>query len=456
MARPTHTKDKANIRAPKTELLDNSKGLGKILAEIEPVHEKGYYRSRFLRFFKRYFLQHAGQIFLYFLVVSALSIFTYVVSLPQRYDLKVGDVSPVDITSTRDIVDRETTQRRAEQASLNIPQVYARSVEEAEAAVARVQLFYALVDQTRSELKEAATPTETTAATTQSSTTTASNSTTVSSPTTVSSQAGGGGGELETTPSSVSESTIIETLTEAPSISLTYTPAQIETYSAVLMQRIRASLGYELLTQHATMLVSLEDSFYQSIKEQSITMAQQIMAEPLDRDGLNTQIEARVAALTNSVTLYKNEYATVGNVLSALLKPNVMLDDAATATARETEISRIMNSPTMIPAGTRILNVGDVIDTTTYNYLTELNLIQQSNIEYFLFLQIFVLIATVVLCMLIFLQLKLKQQRYSSKDLLLIALAVIFTYILSAFLSKISVYAAPIYFGHRLDHAFQL
>lgn len=447
MARlPKLGKDKPSIRPPKTALINSDKSLNNKVNNADNPDELTTVSKRIQAFFSRYIIQHLAEIFLYIFLVVVLTGFTYIVSLPQRYSIQIGDVSPVDITSTRDIVDRETTNRRAEQAAINVPQVYKRAVEESDASVGRVQTFYAIVDQTRTELREIATPKETTSTVAP---TTASNppSTTEAPP------AGGGGGDITSETSgaaAVAETTVAVTETTvsvaATTIPVSYTTAQIDQYAQILIARTKSQLGLELLTQHATMLVSLEDSFYQSIKEQSITIAQQIMSEAHDSAGLNTQIEARVKALTSSVNVYINEYATVANVLTAFLRPNIVLDEEATVKAREAESARIFNNPTMIPAGTRILNVGDVIDVKTYEYLEELNLIQQPGIEYSLLLQILILISVIVLSIILFLVLRLKAQAASNRDLLLIGITILVTYVLAAFLSKFSVYAAPIYF----------
>ena len=44
---------------------------------------------------------------------------------PVRYDIAVGEVSPVTVTATRDVIDTVTTQTAQEQARVAVPQVYA-------------------------------------------------------------------------------------------------------------------------------------------------------------------------------------------------------------------------------------------------------------------------------------------------------------------------------------------
>ncbi len=459
MARSPRSEKRPGIRARKTAASNMSNGLNNNSATAwESMQTGAYFWRQVKSFFGKYFIKHASQILLFFFLVAALTAFTYVVSLPERYEVNVGDVSQVDITSQRDIIDRETTNRRAEQAALNIPQVYKRSVEESDLAVARVQLFYSLVDQTRAELKEIATPKVSPPAVTPTTTTAAATvtSTPAAAETAASSTASAGGGSATdpaastapaaTTQTVPTQTTAATTPTETPSSLLTYTPEQIDTYAQRLINRSSTSLGFELLTQHASMLISLEDSFYQSIKEQSITIAQQIMSNAHDSAGLSAEIDARVQDLTQSVNLYKNEYASVASVLTAFLKPNVMLDEDATEKARAAESARIFSNPTMIPAGTRILSIGDVIDAKTYGYLEELNLIQQPGFDYTLLFQIFALMTVIALSVVVFLSVKLKTHSKSRRDILLILLTIIFIYVLAAFLTKFSVYAAPLYF----------
>lgn len=274
MARSPRSEKRPGIRARKTAASNMSNGLNNNSATAwESMQTGAYFWRQVKSFFGKYFIKHASQILLFFFLVAALTAFTYVVSLPERYEVNVGDVSQVDITSQRDIIDRETTNRRAEQAALNIPQVYKRSVEESDLAVARVQLFYSLVDQTRAELKEIATPKVSPPAVTPTTTTAAATvtSTPAAAETAASSTASAGGGSATdpaastapaaTTQTVPTQTTAATTPTETPSSLLTYTPEQIDTYAQRLINRSSTSLGFELLTQHASMLISLETLF---------------------------------------------------------------------------------------------------------------------------------------------------------------------------------------------------
>ncbi len=165
-----------------------------------------------------------------------------------------------------------------------------------------------------------------------------------------------------------------------------------------------------------------------------------------DSRSLKNEIDARVTALTTSVNLYKNEYASVGTVLSTLLKENVVLDLEATEKAREAEAKRVLNSPSTIPAGTRIVNMGDVISEKTYAYLEELNLISKPGIQYAQLLQIFLLLSFVLISVLVFLNVRLPKKARARRDWILILFTALMTFLVSAFLSRLSVYAIPIYF----------
>ena len=73
-------------------------------------------------------LNHGVRLVLFWVMVYAVLLaICFLAISPEQYDLSVGDVSPQTITASRDIIDEITTERRRQQAVIEIKKKYGKN-----------------------------------------------------------------------------------------------------------------------------------------------------------------------------------------------------------------------------------------------------------------------------------------------------------------------------------------
>ena len=84
-------------------------------------------------------------------------VFQYFHALPESYDVHVGMLSTVDITTQQDVEDRTKTELRAVEASSRVPQSMSRSSGIVTQTLDRLDGFFEISDDIRSQLFREAT-----------------------------------------------------------------------------------------------------------------------------------------------------------------------------------------------------------------------------------------------------------------------------------------------------------
>ena len=144
------------------------------------------------------------------------------------------------------------------------------------------------------------------------------------------------------------------------------TEGEIAQGIVLLRTALESTIG--VMPQDATLraMISNERSIYESIKMRTISIADVIMQGQNDDLELKTQIERKVNEFLTTVNYYKEDYMTIQDILLSTLEANVVYDDAATVKAREAEYNLVQQNPVVIPKGTRLVNVGDVVTEKHY------------------------------------------------------------------------------------------
>ncbi|MCX7903788.1 MAG: HDIG domain-containing protein [Caloramator sp.] len=81
-----------------------------------------------------------------FIVLFALSVNSVI---PQKYDLKEGQISPVDITSPRDFIDENATKEKIQTAIANIPLQYSKNNDLQRDAINKAKQFFDIIKDLR-------------------------------------------------------------------------------------------------------------------------------------------------------------------------------------------------------------------------------------------------------------------------------------------------------------------
>ena len=399
-------------------------------------------------------------------------VFIYGNSRPRRYSLTIGQVSPYDITTQKEVPDMAATESRARAAAARVNRVLTRSEEISNGAVERVESFFglarttrqALIDETRAIIDQLPGTVPPTPSPSPSPTPTPTPPRTTS---TVQPAPGGPavgarvplqalGDDAEQTPLSTTPATL-----EQQTPILFFSPQQIARAGEALVELALEQLNVRVEQQHAEVLVRLNPTIYDSLEQQTLALARQIMDEGHDNSGLITTITARSTALVDSVQFYREEYAVVGDLLRLFLQPNLDYDPVATEAAREAEYNRSLENPIMVPLGTRLVNVGDSITADVYRQLELLDLIERPTIDW---MHVAAIAGLLFFCfaMVMFYvgYYRQPERRLRSGDLIVLLVTLLLTILASAWTTRISALAVPlafvslvvgVYFGLRMS-----
>lgn len=319
----------------------------------------------------------------------------YYGSIPQKYQLKAGDASPFDVTSTRSVRDVVETNRRATRAAAEVADVVLRSEAISAEVNARVGQFFAIVDSGRTAAGYSA------------------------------------AGDLPV-----------------------LTDAELGQFVKSLTSQLDSKMGIVLSSDTLRRLISLEPTRFTSIRGHCETIATLIMDEAMDSTSIQIELAARINSLTGSMTFYKEDAALVKDCLGVLLKPNVIYDAEATANARQAAFDKIQNNPVMINRGTRIVSQGDIITADTFSLLNELNLIDDGTFDFQYLLGIIVLMLILTSIAYFYLQKYEGSFIHVQGDRTALVLALLIPLFASMWLARQSPLAPPVYFAAVLISAY--
>ncbi len=372
-----------------------------------------------------------AKVFIFLCFYAFALVFLYFRSLPESYDLEVGMISSVDITTQQDVEDLAKTEVRAQEAANRITQIMVRSGEISEHTLERLSEMFTTTDEVRSSLIEEATKFS------------EEETTTTNDP------IGAGGnvdesgedGEPIATPTPTTEVTRPPVLSESA----------ITAAASKLNEDLFAKHQISLQENDAKTLVALEQSIYTNLKRQTQDIAMSIMSDPMDPTNLSSEISRRVTTLVNSVEFFKSEYELAGRVLRLYLRSNLVYDEQATQAARTAEYERVMRNPDVIPAGTRILSVGDTVSAEIYEQLQKLDLIEDDRIDLRLLLGLALLTLTVFLLGIVYLNYYERQYKVTQLgDRAVLVVSMLIPFIISGYTSDISPLSGPVYFASIL------
>lgn len=244
-------------------------------------------------------------------------------SSPERYELQVGDVSPVDIQNTRQLVDELATIERAETRSQTVQPVSTHSQEISEASIAELEAYFEGVDELRNEAY----------------------------------------GEGE------------ESLSVLPTAVQNRLTTAISRYSD-------EEYGFTLTPMTVESLATLDPSVYSEMKRQTLRIADELMAEDHDRRSLDQEITTRIGQVVTNLEHYQQDFESVAVLLRFFMHPNLEFDLNATNAAREAAYQQALADPVLIDPGTRIVRAGERVSEVQYAQLKELDLLQVNRLDW--------------------------------------------------------------------------
>lgn len=347
----------------------------------------------------------------------------YTGSMPEKYLLRPGDVSPYDIIAPRSIRDQVETERRAARAVAEVTDIVLRSDQIASAVMVRVDTFFDLIDQERSD-PPIVTPTP------------APTATPAPEPTETNEPAA-------TEPTNATEPT---------------SPAEPVVDQGALANQISWLINRELALiisqSDALTFATVSDDRLASIAGHVRSIAGLIMSERVDQAALRNRISEKVVGLDDSITYNKEDINVIERSLTLMLEPNVVYDEVATENARKAAYDRVNNNPVMIEKGTRIVSIDDIITDETYSLLLALDLIDSGRFDYTHLAGILLLLLLVCGIAAFYVLHYEKENINSARDGVALLLAVLIPLLISAYITRHAPLSPPVYFAAVLIAAY--
>lgn len=342
--------------------------------------------------------------FLFALAVVAISVtvlfILYQVSVPARYNLKVGDKVPDDIFASRAMIDHRATTQRATTAASQVADIMVRSAKISDQCLERIDSFFTRTDKQREVLYGKA--------------------------------SGTAGKKANTTPA---------TKAKEPS------QEQLRVAAQQVADSILADYGLELNTNDISALLGLEQSIYDAFRLHTETAAKLIMGGEQGSFSLQVAITTQVNEIRNNNEFYSTVFDRISTFLRIFLKPNMVYDQEATRAAREAAAAQVRANPIYLPAGSRIAAAGETLTQETYDTLLEMDLIQTGQVNWNMLISLLCLYFIVMGLMWLYLRYYERGKFRVTKDRLIALLTLLAVLLISAYISKISPLLIPVYFA---------
>lgn len=335
------------------------------------------------------------QYFMVLVMTSGIIIAMYYGSIPEKYNLKSGDISPYDINATRRVTDTQTTKQRAAQAQAETPDVYLYDQNAASSSLQNVYKFLDAVIFSRQEYRNDL---------------------------------------LEQDPES---DEVIEPIA----------------YADQLKTRLSDEIGVVLSDETSVMLIDMDDASYESLSRHLEDISSHIMSLSISEENLPVRIISEVSKAAD-FDVFKIDRNIPVSILNILLKPNMAYDKSATDAARALAYNTVMENPVLIEKGTRIISYGEIITPDKYELLLEMEIINTGEFDFLYLGGVILLILMIIVFVLFFIQKTEKDNIQSLRDKIAVAVAMLIPFILSFFFVRLSVFAPPVYITALLITAY--
>ncbi|HHV42232.1 MAG TPA: HDIG domain-containing protein [Clostridiaceae bacterium] len=349
------------------------------------------------------------------LTVAALTVAIYFGSMPEKYNLNIGDISDYDIVAPRAIADKIETQKRAAQAQAEIQTVMMRSEQTSTAVVSDVIRFLDIVNERREAIY------------------------TVQPPNTDAPESEGDEARGEPgTGTSASE----------PSDNLRQpTETEFQLSASSLISELDQTLGITLPAADAQQLMKMSAVRYDNYSKVLQTQTEAIMADSLDRAKLVISINETVKNLKDNSEYYVDDVTLIGQTLQLILEPNVIPNEEATTNARKAAYDRVMNNPVMVNRGTRIVSKGDLITESSWQMLHDLDLTGDKRVDWFRLLGISLLVLALAGVAVLYFKHYHPSITEAPRNLLALSLSLLIPMVVSIYLAQHNPLTPPVYFA---------
>lgn len=311
------------------------------------------------------------------LILAALTIMTivYYGSLPVSYDYKVGSIAVSDIYAPRTFTDAYETERRAIIARENADDIFVKSSTVSEENIKRTKQFFEIADQVRTDLMR--------------------------------------------------ERVTNTSLSSAEGASR-------------LSRQISQRLKKDVTPARLLAFIDMSTTAFPFIRDKTVSMAEVLMTEEVGQDDLSSKIMAQISNFKQVSPSYSSYADSMSAVLHAMIEPNIIYDEVASADAAENAYNAVMNDPVTIDKGSRLVETGGKIDEHIYKNLVDLELIRDNKFDLVILLRVILYIAVIAVCGLFYLNSEIKHLSVDNPVFYMLVITFIVPIAGSIYLSKLS------------------
>ena len=311
------------------------------------------------------------------LALAALTIVFLVFygSLPVRYDYEVGSIAGQDIYAPRSFADSYETERRAIIARDTVADIFVRSDKQSQLSVDKVDDFFDLANIERKSYSESRS-------------------------------------------------------TEAP---LSPSAAAYQ-----LSASVEKNLGVKLEASDVYDFLGMSNATFTYIREKTTSIAELVMLGDVNDAVLSSKIDEQINSFRESSPSYSKFADSMSAVLKALLEPNTIYDEKATADAANNAYIAVLNEPVIVEKGTKLVESGSIIDAHVYSNLVELELIRDSSFDFVILARVVIYVLVLSAVALVYLNIERKKLKVETPVFYLLIVTFLITIGVSVYLSTLS------------------
>ena len=311
------------------------------------------------------------------LILAALTVaaIVYYGSLPVSYDYRVGSIAVSDIYAPRTFTDTYETKRRAIIARENADDIFVKSATVSEENINRTKQFFELADQVRNDIiKERATNTQ---------------------------------------------------LSSAEGANR-------------LSKLVAQKMNKEISARRLVSFIDMSSTAFPFIRDKSVAIAELLMTEEIGQDELANKILIHINNFKTSSPSYSGYTDSMSAVLNAVIEPNVIYDETASADAAENAYNAVMNDPVTVDKGARLVETGGKIDDHIYSNLVDLELIRDNKFDLVILLRVLLYVAVISVGVVFYLNSKIRNKELENPVFYMLVVTYLVPIAASIYLSKLS------------------
>lgn len=220
--------------------------------------------------------------------------------------------------------------------------------------------------------------------------------------------------------------------------------------ASVLFKKIKG-LGVPLSIEQVRFLViKATDSEILRFKEITRDLLSSVMKQDITSDNLEKEIYSVQSSYENSDL--DQDLKNIGGLLvRAILKANKAVDIELTKSKRDKAYSdSLIDKKFIIKKGDRIINIGDTVTQDKYEVLKALNLLEDSTFDFALAAGILVVLLLLAILLILYMNYFCKKILYSRNDIILISVIIILSIIVARWMKEYSSLAIPIFIATLL------